>query len=140
MLWQSSLVPGFRVVSGFAITNVVYKDNGNNLAGSGHVLFENDASHSKIDGIFRATAYRGVQIAGTCGNIRVDGVFAGITFEDVFTSSSNANVTIGGVWTDQHSPVALNFKYRFWVRSSRSPAPQTSRPSGPLQLYPRVAS
>ena len=83
--------------SGFAITNVVYKDNGNNLAGSGHVLFENDASHSKIDAIFRATAYRGVQIAGTCGNIRVDGVFAGITFEDVFTSSSNANVTIGGV-------------------------------------------
>ena len=83
--------------SGYAISNVVYKDNGNNLAGSGHVLFENDASHSKIDGIFRATAYRGVQVAGTCDNILIDGVFNGITFEDVFTSSSNANLTIRGV-------------------------------------------
>jgi hypothetical protein len=83
--------------SGFAISNVVYKDNGNNLAGSGHVLFENDTSYSKIDGIFRATAYRAVQIAGTAGNILIDGVFRGITFEDVFTSSSNANLSIRGV-------------------------------------------
>ena len=85
--------------SGFAITDVRHKDNGSNLAGSGHVLFENERklliSKYKTEPS-GATAYRR-HIVGTCGNIRVDGVFAGITFEDVFTSSSNANATIGGV-------------------------------------------
>ena len=83
--------------SGYAIDNAVFKNNGNNTAGTGHALFENDASHCIIKGIFKATAYRGVQVGGTAGNILIDGVFNGITQDDIYTSSSNENITIRGV-------------------------------------------
>lgn len=83
--------------SGFSVTGVLFKDNGDNLAGSGHVLIDNGVSDCRVEGIFRSTAYRGVQIANSANNIVVDGVFDGITFEDVFTSSSSDNISIRGV-------------------------------------------
>jgi hypothetical protein len=67
------------------------KANGDNSTGTGNALIENDVTDVNMHGVFKGTAYRGVQITGTADRINVDGVFQGLTAEDVINSSAASN-------------------------------------------------
>jgi hypothetical protein len=77
--------------SGVSVVNAVMKANGSNSAGTGNALIENDVTDVNMHGVFKGTAYRGVQITGTADRINVDGVFQGLTAEDVINSSAASN-------------------------------------------------